>query len=147
MVIQYGQTIYSTLTEAIQSINLESFTTYVNLQNDAILIGILSIAADTDDLTKWNSSTYTRMLLVSKFGESVGASGGAGSVGTLQQAYDNSTSPHIEINSITDGLTIQDGVDATVKPLMKFKDYAEVERARINSDGTVGFKESAGTDS
>jgi hypothetical protein len=51
---------------------------------------------------------YAKFTLVSKFGESFGGTGGL-STTTLQQAYDNSTTPEIIINSILDGLSIKNG--------------------------------------
>lgn len=103
--IQYGQQEYATLADAIQNLQNESFSTFVNISNTGILIGILSVLSNCTDL---NDTTRAKFHLVSKFGETVGAAGGT-STTNLQQAYNNSTTPEIIINSTLDGLSIKNG--------------------------------------
>ena len=107
--VLYGQTRYATLAEAISSIQSETFIPYPNAETTGILIGVISvrndIVADGQPLTNPN---YAKFTLVSKFGESFGGTGGL-STTTLQQAYNNSTTPEIVINATLDGLSIQNG--------------------------------------
>lgn len=103
--MQYGQTVYADLTTAISAVQGEIFNTFLNFRDNAILIGILSLKSDASNLS---DSTQAKLLLVSKFGETVGAAGGL-STTTLQQAYNNSTTPEIVINSTLDGLSIRNG--------------------------------------
>lgn len=103
--VQYGQQIYSDLPTAIAAANTESFITFSNFRDNAILIGILSVRHTATDLS---NTTQARFLLASKFGETIGSSGGI-STTTLQQAYDNSSNPEIVINSTLDGVSFKNG--------------------------------------
>ena len=107
--VLYGQTRYATLSEAVAAIQSETFIPYPNAETTGILIGVISvrndIVADGQPLT---NPDYAKFTLVSKFGESFGGTGGL-STTTLQQAYNNSTTPEIVINATLDGLTIKNG--------------------------------------
>lgn len=103
--IQYGQTKYTDLTAAIAAVNTEAFTTFSNFRDNAVLIAILSVRSDATILT---DTLQAKITFASKFGESVGGTGGV-STTNLQQAYNNSTTPEIVINSTLDGLSIQNG--------------------------------------
>jgi len=103
--IQYGQTTYTNLTNAITGVANESFIEFDNLIVNAVLIGVLSVRKGA---TALNSSVDAKFTLASKFGEVVGGTGGI-STTTLQQAYDNSTNPEILINSTLGGLSIKNG--------------------------------------
>lgn len=103
--VQYGQQIYSDLPSAIAAANTESFVTFSNFRDNAILIGILSVRHTATDLS---DTTQAQFLFTSKFGETIGSSGGI-STTTLQQAYNNSTTPEIITNSILGGLSIENG--------------------------------------
>lgn len=71
--IQYGQTVYSTLANAIAAIPTEPFVLAPTLVGNSILIGIISLERRT---TALNSATV-RFTPVSKFGELGGGGGGA----------------------------------------------------------------------
>lgn len=103
--VQYGQTEYSNLTQAIAGLSSEPFVEFSNFENNGILVGILSVLSSATDLSDTSKAQFFN---VSKFGDSAGAAGGAATT-TLQQAYNNSTSPEIIINSILDGITINNG--------------------------------------
>jgi len=103
--IQYGQQYYTTFASAIAGYSNESFQVYSNNATNGILIGILTVVRETTDLT---NTSYALFSYVSKFGELLGGTAGI-STTTLQQAYNNSSSPEIVINSTLDGLTIQNG--------------------------------------
>ena len=72
--IQYGQTVYSTLANAIAAIPTEPFILSPTLSGNSILIGIISLERRT---TALNSATV-KFTPVSKFGELGGGGGGAG---------------------------------------------------------------------
>jgi hypothetical protein len=93
------------LAAAIESSQSEAFTTFSNFRDNAILIGILSVNKNATNLS---DITQARFLLMSKFGETVGAAGGI-STTNLQQAYNNSATPEIVTNSAEGALTIQNG--------------------------------------
>jgi hypothetical protein len=133
--VQYGQTEYNQLSTAIAAIQTEVFTVFPNFTNNAVLIGILSVTSNCTDLT---DTSKARFLLVSKFGETVGAAGGIGTT-TLQQAYNNSSEPEITINSTLDGLSIQNGTgnpDNTTQ-LLQGKNTAGTVTSFIRADGLI----------
>jgi hypothetical protein len=103
--VQYGQKIYGDLTNAIANVLTEPFVTFVNNRDNAILIGIISVVSNATDLTNPLQAYFSS---VSKFGELLGGTGGI-STTTLQQAYDNSSTPEIIINSTLDGLSVKNG--------------------------------------
>lgn len=72
--IQYGQTVYSTLANAIAAIGTEPFVLAPTLTGNSILIGVISLERGT---TALNSATV-RFTSASKFGELGGGGAGAG---------------------------------------------------------------------
>ena len=103
--VQYGQTIYSSLANAIAGQQTETFVKAPNIADSGILIGILAVRRTTTDLSNTAFAVFTPASI---FGESVGGVNGI-STTTLQQAYDNSVTPEIVINSTLDGLSIKNG--------------------------------------
>ena len=137
--ILYGQTNYATLTEAVAGLQTETFTTYPNASNNGILIGTISvrndIVADGQPLT---NPSYAVFTFASKFGELLGGTGGL-STTTLQQAYNNSTSPEIVINATLDGLSIKNGTgnsDITTR-LLEGLNAAGNATSFIRADGDI----------
>ena len=133
--MQYGQQVYSTLADAIAGAQSESFTTFSNFRDNAILIGILSVNKNATNLS---DTTQARFLLTSKFGETIGASGGI-STTTLQQAYNNSAEPEILINSTLDGVSIQNGTGNAddVSQLLQGKNSGGTVTSFIRADGAI----------
>jgi len=103
--IQYGQEVYASLAAAVAASQTEQFVEYSLNSENGILIGIISLQRG---ITVLNDPTTAKFNSVSKFGEVLGGTGGI-STTTLQQAYDNSTTPEIVINAALDGLTIKNG--------------------------------------
>ena len=103
--IQYGQDYYESLTEAVAAIQSETFTEYPLIRDNAILIGIISVARSTTNLANNAQAHFT---YVSKFGEQFGGTGGL-STTTLQQAYNNSTTPEITTSSSLGALSVKNG--------------------------------------
>jgi hypothetical protein len=131
--MQYGQQVYGSLADAIAASQNETFTTFSNFRDNAILIGILSVNKNATNLS---DTTQARFLLTSKFGETVGAAGGIATT-TLQQAYNNSGEPEILINSTLDGVSIQNGTgnaDNTTQ-LLQGKNTAATVTSFIRADG------------
>jgi hypothetical protein len=106
--IQYGQFSYSSMANAIAGIDTEIFVEYGNNRDNGILIGILTVREDASDLSL---TTDAQFRFVSKFGELLAGAGGI-STTTLQQAYDNSSTPEIVTNSAEGALSIQNGTGA-----------------------------------
>ena len=137
--VLYGQTVYASLTAAVAAVQSEAFIPYPNAEANGILIGILSVRNDigTDGQPLSNTS-YAKFTFVSKFGESFGGTGGL-STTTLQQAYDNSTSPEIVINAALDGLSIKNGTgnsDITTR-LLEGLNAAGNATSFIRADGDI----------
>ena len=137
--IQYGQIVYSNLADAVAGSQNESFVEYANNRDNGILIGVLSV---NKNATRLSDSAQAVFNLVSKFGELLGGTGGL-STTTLQQAYDNSTTPEIIINSTIDGLTIQNGTGNAdnITNLLEGKTSSGVITSFIRADG--GFSGSS----
>lgn len=133
--VQYGQTVYADLTTALAAVQTETFNTFPNWRDNGILIAILSLRSDTTNLADTN---YAKFLFVSKFGESVGAAGGLATT-NLQQAYNNSTTPEIVINSTLDGLTIKNGTGNAdnVTNLLEGINDANNTTSFIRADGLI----------
>lgn len=133
--IQYGQTKYPDLTTAIAAVNTEPFTTFSNFRDNAVLIAILSIRSDA---TLLSDVAQAKITFASKFGESVGGTGGV-STTTLQQAYDNSSQPEITINSTLDGLSIKNGTGNAdnVTSLLEGINSAGNSTSFIRADGAI----------
>ena len=133
--VQYGQTEYSTLAQAIAAIASEPFVAFSNFENNGILIGILSVLSSATDLT---DNSKAQFFNVSKFGDSSGAAGGAATT-TLQQAYNNSVNPEITTNSTLDALSIKNGTgnaDNTTK-LLEGLNTAGNTTSFIRADGYI----------
>jgi len=103
--IQYGQTLYNTLTEAVAGLQTETFITNSNAATTGILIGILSVKKGASNLS---STTEAKFIPISKFGELLGGVAGI-TTATLQTAYNNSITPEIIISAELDGLSIKNG--------------------------------------
>lgn len=133
--VQYGQTTYNTFAAAVQGLQTETFVTFPNFTNNAILIGILSVLSTATDLSDTSKAQF---FLASKFGETIGAAGGIGTT-TLQQAYNNSSEPEITINSTLDGLTIKNGTGNpdNVAQLLQGANAAGTVTSFIRSDGLI----------
>lgn len=133
--IQYGQIKYTDLTAAIAAVTTESFTTFSNFKDNAVLIAILSVRSDATILT---DTLQAKITFASKFGESVGGTGGI-STTNLQQAYNNSTNPEILINSTLDGLSIKNGTGNAdnVTRLLEGLNAAGNATSFIRADGDI----------
>lgn len=133
--IQYGQTIYGDLTAAIAGAQSETFNTFTNFRDNAILIGFLSLRSDTTNLS---DPLYAKFSFTSKFGELLGGTGGL-STTTLQQAYNNSTTPEILTNSTLGALSIQNGSGNAdnVTKLFEAQNTSGNTTAFIRADGYI----------
>lgn len=135
--IQLGQQVYGSLSAAVAGAQTEQFVEYGNNRDNGILIGILSINKDASVGNGGLVNTsYAVFNFVSKFGEVLGGTGGI-STTTLQQAYDNSSTPEIVINATLDGLSIKNGTgnpDGTTN-LLEGINAAGTTTSFIRADG------------
>jgi hypothetical protein len=133
--VQYGQTVYSSLSQAVTASQTETFTTFSNNRDNAILIGIISVNKSATDLSNPSQAVFS---FVSKFGEILGGTGGL-STTTLQQAYNNSSTPEIVINSTLDGLSIKNGTGNAdnVTNLIEGVNSSNVRTSFTRADGYI----------
>jgi len=129
--VQYGQTQYSNLSQAIAGIATETFTTFSNFRDNGILIGVLSVLSTATNLTDTSKAQF---FYTSKFGETVGSAGGF-STTNLQQAYNNSIDPEIITNSTLGALTLQRGSASDSDNVFEVQDGAGVHRMWVSGSG------------
>jgi hypothetical protein len=133
LIIQYGQVVYGSMAEAIAGASNESFITFQNLLDNAILIAIITLKRNATNL---QDIAQARILLVGKFGEAVGAAGGLATT-TLQNAYNNSTIPQITTNATTDGVVIKQGSGLDTDSLIIFQNGAGTQTGKITGEGKI----------
>ena len=133
--VQYGQTEYNQLSAAIEGIATEQFNTFSNFTNNGILIGVLSILSTATDLS---DTSKARFFFTSKFGETVGSAGGV-STTNLQQAYNNSITPEITINTTLGALSVKNGTGNAdnVTKLLEGINTAGDTTSFIRADGSI----------
>ncbi len=136
--VQYGQVYYSSLANAISGVQTESFITFPNFRDNGVLIGILSVRANATDLSNLLQAQF---LMVSKFGEAVGAAGGI-STGSLQQAYNNSTVPQIT-TSTTGAVTLQRGSSLDTDKVLDIHNGAAISKFYLTGEGSMSFGDKA----
>ena len=135
--VQFGQQVYSTLALALAGQQSEIFVTAPLNSDNGILIGLLAVNKNATDLSNSSQAVF---VPASKFGENIGGVNG-NSTTSLQQAYNNSTSPEIIINSTLDGLTIQNGTGNAdnITDLIQGNNTAGNTTSYIKADGTSLF--------
>jgi hypothetical protein len=133
--VQYGQTEYNQLSAAIEGIATEQFNTFSNFTNNGILIGVLSVLSTATDLS---DTSKARFFFTSKFGETVGVAGGI-STTTLQQAYNNSTTPEITTNSTLGPLSVKNGAGTldNVTNVFEGVNAAGTTTSYVRADGFI----------
>jgi hypothetical protein len=102
--IMPGQATYASQAEAIQSIPTEAFVVEQNILENGLFRGLLIIRRNTTDLT---DTTRALFIEASKFGSVAGL--GSLSTTSLQQAYNNSNTPEISIDSTLGAFSIKNG--------------------------------------
>jgi hypothetical protein len=71
IVVQYGQNVHNSLDEAVSAINSESFVLLANLEENAKLIGVISVKNNATDLTNTAQAKFSKI-------ESIAAPSGTG---------------------------------------------------------------------
>ena len=67
--VQYGQTEYSTLSQAVAAISSEQYVEFSNFVTNGILIGVLSVLSSASNLSDTSKALFFN---VSKFGDATG---------------------------------------------------------------------------
>jgi hypothetical protein len=133
VVVQYGQTLYNNLAAAASGLQSETFVRFANLGENSILIGIISALSNATDLSL---ATDAKFYTVSKFGEAGGAAAGV-SVSTLQNVYENSTSPEITTNSTLGAVTVKRGSAADTDTVMEVQNAAGTVTQSVTGNGVI----------
>ncbi len=139
--IMYGQAFYNNISKAIQSIPTASHVIEANIADNAILVCAIAIRAGATDLSV---PTDARFLYPNAFGQlTIGASGF--SVSSLQNAYNNSEDPEIDLN--TSGVTIRDNATPITGNMLEALDNADNEVFGVSVTETkvkqLGFVDNA----
>ena len=107
--IQYGQTLYNSLSEARASISTESFVTESSISQNGLLRGFLIVQQGTTNLT---TTTNAQFLEASKFGQaSSSGGGGSSSVAILDEGV-LKTSNVSSMDFVGAGVTVTNVGDA-----------------------------------
>ncbi len=129
--VQYGQTDYTTFSNAIAGIQSESFSTYAGIKDYGILIGILTVRKDAINLS---DPAKAQFFNVTKFGETIGATSGT-VTSDLQQSYNNGA--QIITNSTIGALDIRRGSAADTDNVLVLQNGAGTPVLTINGAGTI----------
>lgn len=133
LVVQYGQTLYNTMSQAVAAINRESFVVLENVADNAFPIAIISVRSSATDLSNTDQASFS---FPTKFGELNAAAAGI-SVSTLQNVYNNSVDPEILTDSTRGGLTIRRGSGADTDDIIEFQNGAGTRTGGITGEGNV----------
>jgi hypothetical protein len=132
IVIQYGQTLYNSLTDAIQGIDTETFVKLENIKTGQ-LIAIISVLSTCTSLQDTNRA---RIKNLGKWGE-VNSGAGSASVSTLQQAYTNSTTPEILTDTTRGALSIKRGTASDTDTVFDVQNGVGTETFAVKGNGNV----------
>lgn len=130
--IQPGQTLYNSLAEAKAAIQTQSFVTETSISANGVLRGFLVVQEGTTDLT---SPTKAFFLEAPKFGGTAGV--GGLSVSTLQNAYDNSTTPEIVTDATRGAVDFKRGSAADTDNVVVVQNGAGAVKFAVTGEGVV----------
>lgn len=145
-VVQYGQTIYSTLTAAIAAVGKETFTVYTSLRDNAILVGVLSVQKGATTL---NNTTQAQFFTSDKFGQAGGSTAGV-STATQQSSYNNSAVPQVIVTDTLGADTWRSGRALNASTVMEWQNIAGTTTGSITGNGDItgnSFIKTSGTSS
>lgn len=135
LIVQYGQTTYPSLTDAIAAVGRETFTIYPSLIRNAILVGVLAVIKSA---TALNNTSQARFFLADKFG-SIGGSSAGVSTATLQSSYDNSLQPQITTTTALGAVQFKRGSAADTDNVFQVLNAAGTANFSVTGEGRVGI--------
>lgn len=106
--VQYGQTVYPSLADALAGIGGSTFIPNPNILGEALAIGAWVVTRSCTDL---NTTSCARFVTTSKLGDF--PTSGSGAVVTLQNAYNASTAGTITLDSTRGAVKIADAATPT----------------------------------
>lgn len=131
--IQYGQAYYTSLTNAQQAIETETFVTEQNIAENGLLIGLLIVRDGATDLSLITRAQFRN---VNRFGDLQGTAGATGTT-TLQQAYNNSITPEIVTDATNGALSVKRGSAADTDNVFDVLNGAGTVMFSVNGDGAI----------
>jgi hypothetical protein len=130
--VQRGQATYQSLAEAKAAIQTENFVTNDVLAANGLLRGFIVAQANATDLSDASKAFF---IDAGKFG---GTSGVGGlSVSTLQNAYDNSSSPEILTDSTRGALSVKRGSGADTDTILEGLNNANTTTFSVTGNGVI----------
>ena len=130
--VQRGQATYLSLAEAKAAIQTEVFVTNSVLVANGLLRGFIVAQASATSLS---DAAKVFFIDAGKFGGSAGV--GGLSVSTLQNAYNNSSSPEIVTDATLLGVTIRRGSGADTDVVLEAQNGAGSTTFSVTGEGTV----------
>ena len=125
-----GQTIYTSLGQALAAISLEDFVVPTQLLSGAIALAVVTVSGSESTL----GSATARITQLQKFG----SSGSGSSVSTMQNTYDNSSSPQITTTAALGAVQYKNGdADDTLTQLEVLNNATSASVFSVTADGKV----------
>lgn len=138
--VQYGQTEYSNIAEAVENSSNDQFTVEQNLQENALLLTVVAIRGGATNLSDPDDAVF---LPAGKWGDI--SNTGSTAVGTFQQVYKNSIiKPQIQILSSLGAVEFSDENDTALE-VSRHGKISAGNYSAFEPDGTLVSKGEAVT--
>jgi hypothetical protein len=132
--IQYGQTLFSSFSDAISAVGKEPFVTESNIKENGLLLCSLVVKKGATDLS---STADALFFQAGRFGET--GSVGSTAVGTLQSGYDNSINPEIITNATLGAVTLKRGSALDSDDVLEVQNGAGTQTFKVTGEGGATF--------
>lgn len=129
--IQRGQTVYSTLSDAVSAVGREAFTIRANFVRNSIAIAAICMRHTA---TNMNDLSFVRIVSADKLGQLIGGSAGI-PVSTLQSAYNNSVIPQITTSVANGAVAIRRGSTADTDSVIVVQNGAGTGTFKVDGNG------------
>ncbi len=135
--IQYGQTIYNSMSEALEGLDTEDFIRLIPELVDSVLRTTLSLKKGTTDLSDTDDALFRQ---TGKFGFAGGGGAGSGAGNQdLQSVYNLSTTPEILTDSTRGALSLKRGSSTDTDNVLEIVNGAGSITSFIQGDGDATF--------
>ena len=132
-VIEYGQVVYASMNEARAAKSIST----IRYATPALQFrGWLIVKGDATDLS---DSTQAEFIEADKFGSTTSGSSATGGSTTLQQAYNNSTTPEILTDTTRGALSIKRGSTADTDVVLEVLNGAGAQRIVATGEGRMAI--------
>ena len=138
MSVEYGQTLYTSQTDALNALNTEAHNSAV--LDISLLRCAIIVKKDATDLTT-SENTFT---IADRFGTG-GAGSSSSSTTSLQIAYNNSTIPQITTDATRGGIIIKSGTGNNNDKQIVILNDADVNVFEVSADGDCTLNGSTGS--